>query len=107
MGHFDPKETSRFKKACEGLAKVIAEHMPQEMLDAAIMEVAQNSLARFEIGSYELHQLITERIKERALELLKTKYADRIDILAEQAVGKGLESITGTAPDKYRKTQLG
>lgn len=107
MSHLNPRETTKFKKACDQLAKVIADHMPQEMLDAAIMEVASSSLARFEVGTYELHDLIKSRIKERALELLKTKYADRIDVLAEQAIGKGLESVTGTAPEKFRKTSLG
>jgi hypothetical protein len=73
------------ERALRTITEVLAKHLPQEVLHAAIEEGVQSALANFKVDAYQLTPLLKAAIEERTKELLRTKYAAKIEALAEQA----------------------
>lgn len=67
------------------IAEKIATELPKQFIAECVEQGIREAITEFRIDSYTVKGFLEEAVKERAKELLKTKYAAEVDKLADLA----------------------
>jgi hypothetical protein len=88
------KEQEAFGKLVKAAAKVLVQHLPQDIIVHTAERLIRTTLENLKNGSFELSAFVREvvhsAIKDRIQELLATKYKNQMDEIASKAAEKAI-----------------
>lgn len=91
------KEQEQFTKMVKAAAKVLVQHMPQEIILRTAETLIANTLKKLGENTYQLASFVDETvkamIKEKVKDLLDTKYKGQVDELANKAAEKAIVEL--------------